>query len=168
MRKSYKLAVFRNMIHNALINKEQTNTNYNLVFDYLRNSGYIVRSRDGYVETEDDIEGKLKEIVATIEEGDIVWERFGGTFLVLDKRPKINDDGHHFRVIKVAPTVDGSYTINGEERSIILEDRCLLRIRHTSFDMEAINKLSFERYQLYAKIADVNTSLCKMKEKKHG
>jgi len=142
--------------------------NHDSIFNYLRTLGMVVNARDGLLNIDNDCIDKLKFMVSEVEQGDIVWVPNHGMMLIVDKHPKVNDDGHHFRSLKVTTSEDGSYRILGEFRSIIIDDSEAFRIKHTSFDMVKIESLSYERYTAHTRIVQINDELSNMKETDNG
>lgn len=140
------------------------NKNHETIMDYLRITGMIMNARDGFLNIDDHCVDKLKFFTSEVELGDIVWVGHHGVLLVTDKHPKANDDGHHYRAIRVAPAEDGSYKIIGHERTIIIDDNETFRLKHTSFDVAKIDRLTYERYEAYAHIDKINNELSNMKE----
>ena len=139
-----------------------------IIMEYLDATGYILTNRNGTVEVTDDLDEKIEFINSEVQMGDIVWTQGQGLFLIIDKHPKANDDGHHYRGIRVSPNLSGSFTINTDKRSTIIVDTGCLRVRHTSFDIDTINDLCTERYHAYTRIAQINNVLSSMKEQDHA
>lgn len=139
-----------------------------IIMEYLDATGYILSNRNGSVGVADDLDEKIKFINGEVQMGDVVWAQGHGLFLIIDKHPKANNDGHHFRGIKVTPTLTGSFEMIVDQRSSVLTDISCLRVRHTSFDIQRVSELCFERYEAYSKIVEINEALKQMKEINHA
>lgn len=136
----------------------------NTIFEYLRTTGMVVTGRNGTVTIDSKCLEKVKFFASTVEEGDVIWNKTHGMLLIVDKHPSTNNDGKHYRALKVEPCFDGSFKIIGSERSVVIDDAESFRVRHTSFDIQKIKELSNERYLAYTKIAQINNTLNEMKE----
>lgn len=163
MCKAIKAVDFRNEVFKLTKDKDR-----NLIFDYLRSIGCVINNRDGKLAVDDEWMDKLKFMTSEIHAGDIIWTVVEGLTLVIDTHPSINNDGKHYRVLKITIKDDGSYGIVGDHRSMIVDDHSAIRIRTTEFDMERIDCLSYERFLAYKRIGEINEELSKMKEKSHG
>lgn len=163
MCKAIKAVDFRNEVIRLAKDKDR-----NLIFDYLRSIGCVINNRDGKLAVDDEWNEKLKFMTSEIQTGDIIWTVSEGMTLVIDARPAVNNDGKHYRVLKLEIKDDGSYSIVGDRRSMIIDDRSAIRIRTTTFDMKRIDYLSYERYLAYKRIGEINDELAKMKEEPHG
>lgn len=142
--------------------------NHNTIFDYLRTAGLITNDRNGILSIDENCMDKVKFFTSEVQTGDITWNAMHGLLLIIDTRPAENNDGHHYRALKVKMTTDGEYQIIGEERSIVVNESETFRMKQSSFDIPAIDKLSYERYLAFTKIAKINAQLNDMKEKTHG
>lgn len=133
----------------------------NLVIMFLRTIGSISDNSDGTMRiyTDADICNKTKKLISPISDGDLAWVYDLGFVLVIDTHPRVNNDGHHCRVIKVTMSDNGHYRIDSKCRSRITVDENMLRIRSTSFDLKQINKLTYERYKLFIRLAELNDAL---------
>lgn len=141
---------------------------HNTIFEYLRTSGMVMNERGGVLSIEEDCLKKVEFFTSEVQVGDVVWNGMQGLLLVVDKHPAANNDGHHYRALKVTTNTDGDYMILGEQRSIIIDDKESFRLKHTSFDMAVIEKLSYERYVAFRRITEINKELTEMKEVDHG
>lgn len=157
---------FRQLIESNVSNKKDPN----LVFSYLTDAGYIVRSRGGVVEVDENLPNCIKEMMSKIREGDIAWVDEIGFVFVFDSHPTaeededdIVDDNHHFRAIK-AIYANNAFSIHGDSRSYVVSDSDALRIRHTSIDPEKVKHLTHERYDLIARVIRINQELDNIKE----
>lgn len=137
-----------------------------LVTLYLKTVGAVADTGDGKISlvTNIDLVDCAKKLVAKISDGDLAWVFNQGFVLVIDTHPRANDDGHHCRVIKVKLHPDGRYSIDSSERSVIVQDIDMLRIRRTSFDMKAIGDLTYERYKLCVRLSEINDKLDEIRE----
>lgn len=137
---------------------------HNTIFEYLRTTGMVMKDREGMITIEEDCLKKVDFLTSEVEVGDLVWNAMQGILLVVDKHPRANNDGHHFRSLRVTTDVEGNYQILCDERSLIIDDKETFRLRRTSFDMKLVEKLIYERYLAYSKIAEINTQLTSLKE----
>lgn len=135
-----------------------------IINEYLNVTGYVLSNSHGKVELPEDFDEKLKFITAKVELGDVVWAHGAGLYLIIDKHPKVNDDGHHFRGIKVSPSLTGSFELIVDQRSAVLADIGCLRVKHTSFDISRISDLCFERFKAFTRVVEINDELKLMKE----
>ena len=151
---------FRKKVASASGNKTD------LVTLYLKTVGAVSDGNDGKINlvTDIDIIDRSKKLVAKINDGDLAWVFNQGFVVVLDTHPRANNDGHHCRVIKVKMNEDGKYSIDSTERTVVVSDADLLRIRHTSFDLQAVNDLTQERYKLYIRLAELNEQIEAIRE----
>ena len=157
---------FRQLIESNVTDKKDPN----LVFEYLTDAGYIVRSRGGIVEVDENLPNCIKEMMGKIREGDIAWIDEVGMVFVFDEHPhaeededEVIDDEHHFRAIK-AIYANNTYSIHGDSRSYVVSDRDALRIRHTSIDPKRVKKLTHERYEIISRVIQINQELDSIKE----
>ena len=136
--------------------------------EYLNATCAAMPDGNGKVMVSDDFEDKLKSLTSEIRQGDLVWSNDNGFLLIVDLHPKISNDGHHYRAFRTKIDSDGLVRIAGSLRSIVVDKSRCLRIRPTTFNLTDINRLSYERYQMYARITEIDTLLDAMKEKTHA
>ena len=151
---------FTKLIREAEVGKIQ-----GVLTEYLNVTCKVVPADSGKVLVCDDFVTKIKSLTSEIRDGDLVWSRSDGFLLIIDLHPNINNDGNHYRALKTNIDATGGIHIACHERSIVVDKAACLRIRPTTFDLYAINKLSFERYQMYSRIIEIDTLLDTMKEK---
>lgn len=154
-----KVADFRQQIINLANNKD-----HNTIFSYLRTTGMVLTARSGVLNISEDCIDRVKYMVSPIENGDLVWNVNNGLLLVIDTRPAVNNDGHHFRALRVMTAPNGDLQIISDMRSEVVDDLDTFKLRATSFDIKTIDKLSYERYLAYCKINKINEQLSAMKE----
>lgn len=152
---------FRNSVIELAKNKD-----HNTIFDYLRTTGMVINDRNGLLTIDDDCMNKVKFFTSKIEIGDAVWNAMCGIMLVVDTHPAVNNDGNHYRALFLSTDLDGHFKIDGSKRSAIITDALCFKIAHTSFDMKLVEKLSYERYLAYSRIAEINDQLNNMNEVK--
>ena len=140
---------------------------HNTIFEYLRTSGMVMNERGGVLSVEEDCLKKVEFFTSEVQVGDVVWNGTQGLLLVIDKHPAVNNDGHHYRALRVTTDTEGDYKILGDRRSIIIDDKESFRLKHTSFDMLEIERLSYERYVAFTRITEINKHLTEMKEVEH-
>ena len=157
---------FRQLVESNVGDKKDQN----LIFEYLIDAGYIVHSRGGIIEVDENLPTRMKEMLGKIKEGDIAWIDAIGMVFVFDQHPHaesdeddIVDDNHHFRAIKVMYS-NGTYAIHGDSRSYVVSDRDALRICHSSIDPVKVKQLTHERYEMISRILEINKELDSMKE----
>jgi hypothetical protein len=136
-----------------------------LLTEYLNATYSVMPDGNGKVLVCEEFETKLKRLTEHIGQGDLVWSNSHGFLLIIDLHPAINDDGHHYRALKTNIGDTGNIHISCHDRSVVVDSAACLRIRATTFDLPAINKLCFERYRMYARIVEIDTLLDTMKEK---
>ena len=146
--------------------KDVAGSKANLVMLYLKTVGALSEANNGKINlvTNIDVVDRTKKLVMKIKDGDLAWVFDQGFVVVIDTHPRVDNDGHHCRVIKVKMNDDGVYSIDSSTRSNVVRDDTMLRIRSTNFDLRKLEELTYERYNLFARLAELNAQIEAIRE----